>query len=198
MSDDDTRTTLDDGVCDVEQKTVYHYSRERRLASAPESVRNAYEKGYTPNKGFIRGLTANAGLKSVFFSIIILSVAVVGLTLFRDSPGSASVGGYDFRLKAFLYEESVYVTLSCAPAANATKAAPSAAAIAGEAVPVTAVITALDRAGNVLETRELTDALRGSELQLRAKLPDFEVSSVKAEVKIENTDVTISSSVDRK
>jgi len=185
----------EDGVSEAKEKIVYHYDRERRLANAPESVRNAYKKGYTPNKGFIRGLTANAGLKSVFITIIILSVAVVALTLFRDSPGSASAGGYDFKLKAFLYEESVYVTLRCAPAANAKKTAPSASA---GSVPVTAVITALDRAGNVLETRELTDVLRGPELQLRAKLPDFEVSSVKAEVKIENTGVTITSSVDRK
>jgi len=196
LSDDGFPKNQDPDVSDVpdgDKKIVYHYSRERRLAGAPESVRNAYEKGYTPNKGFIRGLTANAGLKSVFFAIILLSVAVVALTLFRDSPGSTSMGGYDFKLKAFLYEESVYVTLRCAPAANAKASAPEP-----DSVPVSAVITALDRAGNVLETRELTDALRGPELQLRVKMPDFEVYSVKAAVKTGNIEITLTSSVDRK
>ena len=73
------------GTAEGPDTLEFRYSRQKRLERAPEIVRETYRKGYTPNKGFIRGLTATPGLRSIFFAIIILSAVVVGVTLFGGS-----------------------------------------------------------------------------------------------------------------
>lgn len=163
----------------------FHYNRERRLEHAPEEVRRAYEQGWTPNRGFIKGLTANTGLKSIFFVIVIMCVTIFGVTLLGDSSRGATVEGVPLKLKAFLYEETVYITVSCAE--SGTKGP----------VPVRAVVRGLDPDGVMVFEKEITGVYSGGELLLRATMQDYELKTVTAAVKFNKTDAILSVAVDR-
>ncbi len=168
-------------------KTVFHYDRERRLQRAPESVKRMHEEGYTPNKGFIKGLTANAGLKSIFVTIIILSVTAVALTLFGGQSGRVSVGGLEVRLRAFPYGDAVYVSVLV----------PENAAFAGRVVPVSATLRGLDKHGATVSDKELAGVYTGSELLLRGILPDHDTERVLALVYLGESSGNAAVSVDR-
>ncbi len=166
---------------------VFHYSRERRLERAPENVRRAYREGYTPNKGFLKGLTANPGLKSLLTVILILSALVAFFTV-TDIPGSFKVGGVSMRVRAFAFEDKVYFTLICAKGDGRKL----------ESVPVTATVRILDRDGNSLDERTLSLLYTGTELPLRAVLRDEETASVVVDIASGNAKRTMTVTVDRK
>lgn len=191
MSDDrDARDNGSGGSGD--EKLVFRYNRERRLERASEDVRKMYEEGYLPKKGIIRGLTANPGSRSVFFSIIILCVAIVFLTMFGNSPGSASFDGASATIKAFPYDGSVYVTFELSDRAVA-----SAKAAGVNPVPVTVSVDCLDADGQRVSSGELAGVYSGKRLVLRTILAGDGVVSVSAAVSFGTLSGTLRAQVDR-
>jgi hypothetical protein len=172
---------------DGRASAVFHYNRERRLERAPENVRRAYREGYTPNKGFLKGLTANPGLKSLLTVILILCALVAFLTI-TDIPGSFKVGGVSMRVRAFAFEDKVYFTLICAKN--------DASGI--ESVPVSVTVRILDSDGNALDERNLSGLYTGAELPLRAVLRDESTASVVVDIASGNAKRTMTVTVDRK
>jgi len=173
---------IDDG-----EGLVFYYNREKRLEHAPESVQRAYREGYTPNKGFIKGLTANAGLKSILFVIIGLMILILFLTVFGDTTPTLSVDGSTIRLRAFLYEESVYVSLILDQRRE----------LLPEPMPVTAHVVGLSAEGAVITEKELAGVYTGKELVLRGIIRDYEIARVSAVVRYGNNEGSITIAVDR-
>jgi hypothetical protein len=170
-----------------EERLVFHYNRERRLENAPEAVQRAYRDGYTPNRGFIRGLTANAGLRSIFVTIIILCAVIGGITFLGEKPGAMEVGDFSLRLKAFPYDENVFITLQCAK-----KNADS------RTIPVNVSFSAMDSRGVTVDTKESQGVLSGTELTLRTVMTDMDIETVAAKIRLGNRDVALTVAVDRK
>lgn len=166
----------------------FHYSRDRRLEHAPEEVQRVYLEGNTAKAGFFHGLTANSGLRSVFFSIILLSAAIVFIAFFGGSSGTTTLEGLKVNLKAFLYGETVYITITCR--AEDEKVELSS--------PVNALVSGLDPDGLVIFNKELSGVYRNEVLILRTLMPDYEVKTVTASLKINKKDAILSVTVDRK
>lgn len=165
---------------------VFHYNRERRLENAPESVRKAHEQGIPQRPGIIRGLTATPGLRSIFFVIVLLSVIISALTLFGTPSGYTKAGSVPVRLKAFLFDEQIYVTLTCAESP------------VDSPLQIRTVIRGLAGDGSIMESRELTGLYSGKKLVLRTVFPDYDIFRVEADLITENSTTTTSVSVDRK
>ncbi len=165
----------------------FRYNRARRLEQAPDIVRETYRRGYTPNKGFIKGLTANAGLRSILFVIVLLSVVIVGLSVFADNPDTARLPGATARLKAFLYGDTVYVSLSIEPEKGAT----------GALLPVSASIVGLDAAGEAVANQSVSGTWAGQTYVLRAPLRDYELTKVRVALRFGETDAELVAAVDR-
>ncbi len=170
-----------------EDTVVFHYNREKRLEHAPEAVRRAYEEGFTAKGGFFRGLTANAGLRSIFVIIIILFAVIFFLTFQGDNGGTETLKGVQFKLKAFLYEETVYVTLNC------TEIKPGSAS--GDII---VKINGIDQNGDAVFIKDLSGVAGSAPLILRTTMPDFELRNVSASVNFNKTDAILTVSVDRK
>ncbi|HNY16148.1 MAG TPA: hypothetical protein PK542_05170 [Treponemataceae bacterium] len=166
---------------------VFHYNRERRLARAPENVQRAYREGYTPNKGFIKGLTANAGLKSILAVIVILCALIIFLTV-TGTPGLITVGGVPVRAKAFSFEDKVYFTLTCEKSPK----------FSGKSISVSGSVQILDADGSVLDERPLTGLYTGSEQLLRAVLRDEGSASVRVLITAGDAKRELTVTVDRK
>lgn len=177
-----------DGFGPVDPEALnFRYSRDRRLDRAPELVQDMYRRGYTPNKGFIKGLTANAGLRSIFFTIIILSVVIVGVTLFSDNPDTARFPGATARLKAFLYSDTVYVSVTLESEKGSS----------ADLLPVSALIEGLDSAGNIVASEKVSSTWTGETGILRAPLRDYEIMRIRVVLRFGETEAELSASVDR-
>lgn len=170
------------------KNVIFHYNRERRLEHAPEIVRRAYDESSLPVRGFLRGLTANAGLRSIFFVIIMLSVIVIFMTVVGNPPGTSRIENVPLTLKSFLFDETVYITLAFDAREKAE----------GDPVPVSATLTGIDPDGTAVSKMDVAGVYANKELILRATMPDYEIKTVQAAVKFNKTDAIITVSVDRK
>ena len=153
-------------------KMVFYYNRERRLSRASPEVRRVYEEGYNLNKGFIKGLTGNAGLRSTFMVIIILCAAIFFISFFGPSSDEGAFYGADASLKAFSFGETVFVSLSIGKNENELPA-PLPAMVAAE-------MAILDGDGAVLTDAIVTGWYEGEETILRYSFPDYDGKSVTA------------------
>ncbi|ULQ60087.1 hypothetical protein K7I13_01800 [Brucepastera parasyntrophica] len=186
-SEDDKKNTDSADMESDAERLHFHYNREQRLKNAPESVQKIYTEGYTPNKGFIKGLTANRGLRSILTVIIILCIVIAGIALFSDPEGTAALSGTSFKLKAFLYDETIYITLSCSGNSSYNN----------ETQPLIAVFQGLDTDGLVVLEKTTVEAYSGQELVVRTTMRDYEIKRVHANVSINDEDVSITVTVDR-
>jgi hypothetical protein len=171
-----------------DERVVFRYNRERRLERASEDVRKMYEEGYAPKKGILRGLTSNPGSRSVFFSILILCVAIVFLTLFGNRGDSASFDGASSTIKAFPYDGSTYVTFELSARDRPL----------GEPVPVTVALDCLDADGQSVSSGELDGVYSGKRLVLRTILPGDGAAIVRASVSFGSLKADMRAQVDRK
>lgn len=166
----------------------FHYNRQRRLENAPEAVRRSYEEGENPNRGFIHGLTANTGLRSVFFIIIILCASIFFLTFFGDPANQINIEGIQVQLKAFLFEETVYITFKCSPNELSSP----------KPGPVKIKVTGTDFSDTPVFEQDLDGFYNGSELLLRTTMSDYELKTVTGKVNFNKKDASLSVTVDRK
>lgn len=179
-------TEDDNNISDDKVSPVFHYNRENRIAHAPESVQKAWKEGYTPQRGILRGLTANAGLKSILFSIVFLCLAIILVSLFGEEEGSATFDGFNFKLKAFLFDETIFVTLTTT--SNQIQDGP---------VPVLVILKGLDELGEVVTESSVEGLFTGKELLLRTTMRDYEIKKIKASINIKKSTLEILVSVDR-
>lgn len=179
----------DDGKSDDgRDRFVFRYNRERRLERASDDVRKMYEDGYIPKKGILRGLTANAGSRSVFFSILILCVAIVFLTMFGNRGDSVSLDGATAAIKAFPYDGSIYVTFELSARDSANEGS----------VPVTVTLDCIDADGQSLSSGELDGVYSGKRLVLRTILSGDSAIRVNAAVSFGSLTANLHAQVDRK
>ncbi len=180
--DPDVHPSLQPGDLDADEPVVFHYNRRRRLENGPQEVRRAYEHPVIPQSGFMRVLVANRALKSIFFSIIIMSVVIVVVTMVSGTPDKVILAGIPLELKAFLFEETVYVTLSAGSDATLKPANP---------VLIEAILTVTDRTGTELDNRELMTVWNGGLQSMRATFVDHELVRITAQVKIDKSDTIL-------
>lgn len=163
----------------------FYYNRERRLQDAPESVRKAWEQGYLPkNRGFLRGLVGNPGSRSIFIAIVILSALVVALTLLDGGSASVRDGTFEAKLKAFLYGESVFVTLNCTDSPDQTDT-------------FTVQFQALDADNSVVSYAEVTGIWIDGSLAVRNVFTDYQIKAVRAAFIVHGRTLEVLATVDR-
>jgi hypothetical protein len=64
----------------AEEGLTFYYNRERRLESAPDAVKNAYNENRKIGFGLLRTLVADRPRKILFFIIIMMCVVIWGLS----------------------------------------------------------------------------------------------------------------------
>lgn len=170
------------------EELTFHYNRQRRLDHAPETVKKSYQENNMPNRGFFQGLTANAGLKSMFFAIVFLCIAIFAVTFLGDTGNTATVNGTKLRLKAFLFEETIYITLTCDKKTG----------INSDPQDIRVIFRGHDLEGAAMFEKEAQGLYNGTQLIFRQTMPDFELKNVTATVNFNKTDTILTVTVDRK
>jgi hypothetical protein len=90
---------------------AFYYSRDRRLAKAPESVRSLY-RDEPKKKGFIRSLTATRPLAILFGSILVISAFITVLAIFGGAENSWMLGGNRISVQAMKFQGATYLVLN--------------------------------------------------------------------------------------
>ena len=175
--DDDARKKLE------EQGVVFYYNREERLKRMPENAK-LYNGELKRKTGFIRVLLDAPGGKQMLFVIIVLVGVIVSLAVF-NRPDQNTVGGIEASVKAFAFEDKIYVNLKFDKTEKTGNAA------------VTAEINAINNEDIVVDTKTLSDEYTGEELVLRTTFSDFEIKQVSVKAIVNGDSKLLSVPIER-
>ncbi len=175
--DDDARKKLE------EQGVVFYYNREERLKRMPENAK-LYNGELKRKTGFVRVLLDAPGGKQMLFVIIVIIGVIVSLAVF-NRPNENTVGGLETSVKAFAFEDKVYVNVKFDKNEKAGNAA------------VSAEVSAINGENAVADTKTLTGEYTGEELMLRTTFSDFEIKQVSVKAMVNGESKTLSASVER-
>ncbi|MDR1618981.1 MAG: hypothetical protein LBS06_08075 [Treponema sp.] len=95
------------------EELVFRYSRDRRLAKAPQKVRELYRPSSPKKKsGFFRSLTATRPLAMLFGSVMVLSVITVIMAVYGGAQNSRIMEGNRVSVTAMRYEGATFMVLN--------------------------------------------------------------------------------------
>jgi hypothetical protein len=90
---------------------TYYYSRERRLAKAPQAVRDLYNDEPPKRGGLLRSLLNSKPKVMMFASIVIMCVAILFLSTFGYTGSAYELDGSKLAVQAVKYEGVVIVAV---------------------------------------------------------------------------------------
>jgi len=115
----------------AEENLVFYYNRERRLEKAPQAVKDLYNKDKTNRRFSLLGpLIADKPRATVFFTIILMCVAIVIVTLVNKTGGVYSLDGNGIVISGTRFEGASIVVLTKTVKKNAGNAYTGAVDIA--------------------------------------------------------------------
>jgi len=83
---------------------VFHYSRERRLANAPEEVQNLYKEQKKSKFGLIGVLVADRPRRFLFFMIVFLCILLLSLSALGFFDSSHLLDGNRIEVTGTIFE----------------------------------------------------------------------------------------------
>jgi hypothetical protein len=115
----------------AEENLVFYYNRERRLEKAPQAVKDLYNKDKTNRRFSLLGpLVADKPRATVFFTIILVCVAIIIVTLVNKTGGVYSLAGNSIAITGTRFEGATIVVLTKTVKKNAGNAYTGAVDIA--------------------------------------------------------------------
>ncbi|MDR0443116.1 MAG: hypothetical protein LBH44_06905 [Treponema sp.] len=97
----------DTAVVDKDEPLHFYYNRERRLANAPQAVRDLYVVQKHNRFNLLKPLISSKPKAMLFFTIIISFVAIFVLSIMGYFDNSWSLDGNKLEIKGIKYEEMV-------------------------------------------------------------------------------------------
>jgi len=94
-----------------EEELNFYYNRERRLAKAPESVKKLYTEKKQNSFNLLRPLIADRPRAILFFTIVILSLMILLLSILGIFNRYYSLDGNKLVITGTIYENNTIVTL---------------------------------------------------------------------------------------
>ena len=107
MSDDDLFEKRDSSSREV----FTRYNREDRIKNASEKVRQLHDPDFVRKRSFIKSVTENRGLRSVFFVIVVLVSINIAFFITRSDRNSGRIYGIKVELKSFIYQDRALANL---------------------------------------------------------------------------------------
>ncbi|MDR1785290.1 MAG: hypothetical protein LBR23_02320 [Spirochaetaceae bacterium] len=175
-----------DGWEDGEEPLTFYYNRERRIANAPQNVRDYYSGQGAMPRGFFKVLVATPGKRVLFFSILALCALIVFLTYSVPSASRGEVADIPAELSAFSFEETLYISLRLGPSKNA------------EPRTVRAEISVFNADGEVFDRQVMEKKYLGEEEFFRTKTGDYDIIRVEAVLSCGGQERSLKSSITRK
>jgi hypothetical protein len=95
-----------------EEEIVHYYDRERRLEKAPQSVRDLYKTQPTvPRFNLLKPLVRTKPLAVMFFSIIVICVIIVAVSLLGLAGSDYALDGNRIAIRAIRFEGTIIMAV---------------------------------------------------------------------------------------
>ena len=101
---------IDEGHVEGSQELHFFYNREERLKKAPQIVQDYYSGKFAVKRGFFKVLVGNKGNRFLLISLVLFIAFVWAFTFFSNRNYTV-IDSIVCELKAFSYEEEVFVSL---------------------------------------------------------------------------------------
>jgi len=99
------------GNASEEEGLTFHYSRARRLESAPKEVRSLYEEKKPNRLSFFGVLVADKPRRTLFVIIILLCLAILALSQFGYFDTTYTLEGNKIEISGTIFEDTTIVIL---------------------------------------------------------------------------------------
>jgi hypothetical protein len=93
------------------EELTFHYSRERRLAKAPQTVRDLYREDPPPRFNLLRPLIGSRPRAMMFGTIMLICVTMLILSIFNITGNTYSLAGNVLSVQARRYEGALVMTV---------------------------------------------------------------------------------------
>ncbi len=94
------------------EEPAFYYSRDRRLASAPEKVKMLYSGSFGRRSGLFGSLLATKSLAFLFLAILMLSATAMVMSFLLHRETNQTALGNAFSVEAFRFQGSTYVAIT--------------------------------------------------------------------------------------
>lgn len=164
----------------------YYYNREERIARAAANVKEYYNGGMRPVRGFkVLFLRQN---RWIFISLILFVVATWGYTGFNKTREYATIDGINFELSAFSYEEQIFTSLLVKKGKKGHPKLPAN---------IKAEFFLIDPNNQITEKQYQSLIYSEGEQFIRVKFTDFDIIRVDVIVSIDGQEKELSAQVKR-
>lgn len=178
---------VDEAHAEGEEKMVFRYNREERIAKAPRIVQEYYAGGMRPITGF-KVLVANKSNRYVLIALIFFVAATWLFTGLNKTRAYGKLGNISLELQGFSYGEEVFVTLKLLDRDANESSAP---------VKVDVEFHLLGPENQVMEKENLSMVYRNGEQYFRTKHTDYDIIRVEAIVTSGEQEKKLSADVKR-
>ncbi|UTC67367.1 MULTISPECIES: hypothetical protein [unclassified Treponema] len=189
MSDDDLFEKRDSSAREV----FTRYNREDRIKNASEKVKQLHDPDFVRRRSFIKSVTENRGLRSVFFVIVVLAAINIVLFVTRTDKNKGKIYGVKTELKSFIYQNRILVNLRLSENLNFFKNSGDSQEKDGALVRVNFIF--LDDAGSRLSSSLQTGIYTGSELIFSSQTESSDTKKVQAEIYIKEKLLVLSTRI---
>lgn len=93
------------------EELAFYYSRDRRIASAPERVKMLYSGTFGRRSGLFGTLLATKSLAFLFLAILMLSATAMVMSFLLHRETNQTVMGNAFSLEAFRFQGATYIAI---------------------------------------------------------------------------------------
>jgi hypothetical protein len=93
------------------EDVTFYYSRERRLARAPEKVQMLHAGAFTRRPGLFRSLVATKSMAFLLLAILMLSATALVMSYLLNRESNQNMLGNSFTVEAFRFQGSTYVAI---------------------------------------------------------------------------------------
>lgn len=178
---------VDEGHAEGEEKIVFRYNREERLAQAPQIVRDYYDGKLKPVRG-IKIFWVNKANRYILFSLVIFVAFVWIFTAINNTRNYVQINGTAFELTAFEFQEEIYSAVKVRNKKADEKSSP---------VKVTVEMFFVNVDNQVVDKKELSLVYGNGEETLATKITDYDIIRVDAIVTAGGKEKEISATVKR-
>lgn len=197
---------------------VFHYQREKRLASAPKSVQSLYNDAekFAPN-GLLKTLVRTKSSRMMLSVILVLSLMLLFLRSFAANPSRTDIADISAAVSAFSFSDTVYVSIRCVPR-NKKNLPPSENQLPNkknkdsqkfertsddissgtDAAFIEMNVQAYDTSGTLAAQHEISGFCMDDEMYFRTTFTDYDIVEIKVALQIENEQDSIVCKVEKK
>ena len=169
------------------------YNREDRIKNASEKVRQLHDPDFVRKRSFIKSVTENPGLRSIFFAILVLVGVNIFFFITLSDKNNGKIYGIKTELNSFIHQDKALANLLLSENTKFLENLKESEEKDGALVRVNFIF--LDDEGNKLSSSLQSGIYTGGELRFSSQNESGNAKKVQAEIYIKEKLLVLSSKI---